>query len=228
MDLLWEISDKLQPYAGHVSAFAVVVTVAQMLTPALLINEIRKAKSTEKFPVAPFLGGFVLSVLFVIFGQIISCSTTIKVNLIGVSLNMIYVTLFYIYTPAKDKLAVWGKIGLAGAFIAAVVSYTIYEDAEKVPQRFSILVTLLLYALVASPLLEVKTIIKNKSTQGWPFPIIFMGFLVSCAWMTHGIVLKNAFMFFQNVVAVLISGFQLGFFVVYPSTPVVEKTKKKN
>lgn len=89
MDFLWEISDKLQPYAGHVSAFAMVVTVAQMLTPALLINEIRKAKSAEKFPVAPFLGGFVLSVLFVIFGQIISCSTTIKVNLIGVSLNMV-------------------------------------------------------------------------------------------------------------------------------------------
>lgn len=39
--------------------------------------------------------------------------------------SQIYVTLFYIYTPAKDKLAVWGKIGLAGAFIAAVVSYTI-------------------------------------------------------------------------------------------------------
>lgn len=39
--------------------------------------------------------------------------------------HQIYVTLFYIYTPAKDKLAVWGKIGLAGAFIAAVVSYTI-------------------------------------------------------------------------------------------------------
>lgn len=89
MDFLWEISDKLQPYAGHVSAFAMVVTVAQMLTPSLLINEIRKAKSAEKFPVAPFLGGFVLSVLFVIFGQIISCSTTIKVNLIGVSLNMV-------------------------------------------------------------------------------------------------------------------------------------------
>jgi solute carrier family 50 protein (sugar transporter) len=228
MDFLWDFSDKIQPYADHVATFAMVVTTGQLLTPALLVNDIRKAKSSEKFPIAPFIGGFVLSVLFVLFGQIINDMMTIKINLLGIALNVIYLTVFYIYTPTKDKLGVWGKIGLAGAFIAAVVSYTIYEDPAVVPSRFGILLTLILYALVASPLLEIKTVIKNKSTEGWPFPIIFMGFLVGSAWMTHGIVLKSGFMFFQNLIVVLISGFQLSFFLMYPSTPVVETKKKKN
>lgn len=89
MDFLWDFSDKLQPYAGHVASAAMVVTTCQLLTPALLVNEIRKAKSSDKFPIAPFIGGFVLSVLFVIFGQIINDQMTIKINLFGVALNVV-------------------------------------------------------------------------------------------------------------------------------------------
>jgi solute carrier family 50 (sugar transporter) len=82
--------------------------------------------------------------------------------------------------------------------------------------------------LIASPFLELKTVIKNKSTHGWPFPIIFMGCLVSFSWLLYGIILKSEFMIFQNLVAVLLTGFQLLFFCIYPSTPPVEKKKKKN
>lgn len=89
MDYLWDFSDKIQPYANHVATFAMVVTTGQLLSPALLVNDIRKAKSSEKFPIAPFIGGFVLSVLFVIFGQIINDHMTVKINLLGIALNVV-------------------------------------------------------------------------------------------------------------------------------------------
>lgn len=89
MDFVWQISDQLQPYGDKVATAAIVITVAQMLAPAMLINDIRKAKSAEKFPVGPFLGGFVLSVLFILFGQIINDAATIKINLVGVALNTV-------------------------------------------------------------------------------------------------------------------------------------------
>jgi solute carrier family 50 (sugar transporter) len=79
-------------------------------------------------------------------------------------------------------------------------------------------------------MLELKNVIRNKSTEGLPFPIIFVGFLVSSAWLTYGIVLNSIFMVLQNVVAVLLGGFQLSFFLIYPSkkATVDKKKKKKN
>lgn len=105
-----------------------------------------------------------------------------------------------------------------------------YEDPEKVEQRFGLILTGLLYLLIASPMMELKQVIKNKSTEGLPFPLIFMGFLVSSAWLVYGVILNSVFMVGQNLFAVLLSGFQLSFFLIYPSKPAkkVKSGKKKN
>jgi solute carrier family 50 protein (sugar transporter) len=76
-------------------------------------------------------------------------------------------------------------------------------------------------------MLELKHVIRNKSTEGLPFPLIFMGFIVSTSWLVYGIILNNIFMVFQNIVAVLLGGFQLSFFLIYPSKSAVKEKKKK-
>jgi solute carrier family 50 protein (sugar transporter) len=104
-----------------------------------------------------------------------------------------------------------------------------YEDPDLVEQRFGLILTVLLYAVIASPMVELKEVIRNKSTEGLPFPIMFMGFLVGLAWLLYGIILNNSFVILQNLVAVLLSAFQLSFFLIYPSKKVVaDKKKKKN
>lgn len=70
--------------------------------------------------------------------------------------------------------------------------------------------------------------ISAKSTESLPFPLIFMGFVVSLAWLIYGVILNSVFVVFQNLFAVLLSGFQLSFFAIYPSKKVVKETKKKN
>lgn len=76
---------------------------------------------------------------------------------------------------------------------------------------------------------ELGEVIRKKSTEGLPFPIIFMGFLVGMTWLVYGIILNSMFMVLQNLVAVLLSGFQLGLFIIYPSkSAVADKKNKKN
>lgn len=153
----------------------------------------------------------------------------IKVNFIGFALSVIYCLVFYQYTPKEDKMKVWGQFGAGGALIVAIIAYAQYEDPEVVQFRFGLIVTALLFGLVGSPLLELPTIIKRKSTEGLPFPIIFMGTLVSFGWLTYGITLNNDFMIIQNLVCTAMSVVQLSLFAIYPSTPVaVKDTKKKN
>lgn len=54
-----------------------------------------------------------------------------------------------------------------------------------------------------------------------------MGFVVSFAWLVYGVILNSMFMVFQNLIAVLLSGFQLSFFLIYPSKPKTKDVKKK-
>jgi len=226
MDIITSLSDQLQPYKDHVASIASTVTFLQLLTPILLINDIRKAKTTGEFSIAPFLGGGVLSVLFVQFGQMIGDDTTVKINIIGFLLSALYICAFYYYTPINQKLSVWAKIGAAGAFSCAIIVYSMYEDPEVVEMRFGLILTGLLYMLIAFPMLGLKDVIRTKSTESLPFPLIFMGFVVSFAWLVYGVILNSMFMIIQNLFAVLLSGFQLSFFAIYPSKSADAKKKK--
>lgn len=92
--------------------------------------------------------------------------------------------------------------------------------------RFGLILTGLLYMLMAFPMLGLKDVIRTKSTESLPFPLIFMGFVVSFAWLVYGVILNSMFMIIQNLFAVLLSGFQLSFFAIYPSKSVDAKKKK--
>lgn len=89
------------------------------------------------------------------------------------------------------------------------------------------ILTGLLYLLIGFPMIGLKDVIRTQSTESLPFPLILMGFLVSLAWLVYGVILNSMFMVLQNVIAVLLSGFQLSFFLIYPSKPQVKDAKKK-
>lgn len=59
-DYLTELSNLLLPYKDLVAKSAITITILQFLTPALLVNDIRKAGSTKNFSITPFIGGGVL------------------------------------------------------------------------------------------------------------------------------------------------------------------------
>lgn len=56
MEVIASLSDTLQPFKELVANTAAVVTIVQMLAPALMLNDIRKSKSTSNVSIVPFLG----------------------------------------------------------------------------------------------------------------------------------------------------------------------------
>lgn len=88
------------------------------------------------------------------FGMIINDSPTVKVNLIGVAISVVYVCFFYMYTNnVKDKTLAWAQTGYAGAFIAAIFAYTLVENPKDLPMRYGLLLSAVVFYLVGSPLL---------------------------------------------------------------------------
>ncbi|XP_055300773.1 sugar transporter SWEET1-like [Sitodiplosis mosellana] len=214
----------LEPYKDKIATSAATVTYLHLLSGSVICNDIRKQKSTDGFSVMPFVAGCVISALFTRFGAILNDTPMVQVNLIGTALNIGYVCFFFWNTNnIKDKMLAWTQIGYAGAFVAAIFVYTYVENPKDLPFRFGLITTAVLFYFVGSPLLGLGEIIRKKSTEGLPFPIILTGTLISFLWFLYGVVTRENFVIFQNAVIFLMSIVQLSLFAIYPSKPAKSK-----
>ncbi|XP_055371291.1 sugar transporter SWEET1 [Condylostylus longicornis] len=216
--MIKSIGLSLVPYSNILAKIAGTLTSLQFLSGFFFLNDIRKKNSTIGFPVWPFLGGIVLCAISLKFGVIIRDDAMIKVNFLGFALNIVFMMVFYYFTPNENKLKLWGQIGLSGLFTAGCFAYADWENPNLVEFRLGMLITIVLVFLVGSPLLSLGDIMKKRSTEGLPFAMIFSGTLVSASWMLYGFSILNDLMVFQNAFLLFLSGIQLSLFAIYPSS----------
>ncbi|KAG8037418.1 hypothetical protein G9C98_005628 [Cotesia typhae] len=151
------------------------------------------------------------------YAFILNDPAMIKVNMFGLTTSILYVTVFYLYAPNKgEMMKLIGKtLGLASIFLA----YAKFESPDLIEFRYGLLTTALLLMLVGTPLMNLDQVIKTKSTEILPFPLIAMGTVVSFLWLLYGIIIDNGFIVFQNIVGLLLYFIQLSLFAIYPSKP---------
>ncbi|GLG99656.1 hypothetical protein R5R35_008341 [Gryllus longicercus] len=207
----------LEDYKDIVATSASVTTIAQMLSGVVICYDIVKKGSTENIAVMPFLGGTAMSMLMLEYSNILNDPAMTQVNWFGLILNFGYLVCYYIYTD--DKKSVRSQSFLASLFVGAFILYAKLESPDLVEFRYGVIITVLLMLLIASPLFSLKEIIQTQSTATLPFPLILTGTLVSAQWLLYGIIIKNEFIQFQNVVGFGLSVIQLSLFAIYPSKP---------
>ncbi|OWR43121.1 hypothetical protein KGM_206722 [Danaus plexippus plexippus] len=220
------VSDILQPYKELVGTVAGIVTTGQMFSGSFICYDIYKQGNTKGTSIMVFIGGFIMSILNIKFGFILRDDMMIKVNFVGLMLNIVYLMVFFHYTAEKGQA--WFNFGIGGAVSAGLIAYSEMEDPTLIENRFGTIITIFMFYLISSPLLGLKNIIKTKSTAGMPFPIIFSGTIVTFMWLLYGIILKNKFLVLQNTVALVLCSIQLSLFVIYPSKKSKEKKAKKS
>ncbi|OAD55537.1 Sugar transporter SWEET1 [Eufriesea mexicana] len=163
----------------------------------------------------PFLGGIGMCILMLQYAWIVRDPAMINVNVFGLLTNTVYMAIYYYYSPqTKDTLALIGK---ATIFVMVFLVYAQMESPEKIEYRYGLIVTILFFFLMASPLIHLKQIIQTKNVDILPFPLIFMGTIVTFLWLLYGIIINNTFIIFQNSVGFVLSATQMSLFVIYPS-----------
>ncbi|XP_022226108.1 sugar transporter SWEET1 [Drosophila obscura] len=222
------LGDLLAPHSELIAKVAGTITTMQFLSGVVLINDIRKKGSSDVYPVGPFLGGVVLTVLSLKLATIMNDAAMINTNLIGLVINFLFLGGFYYYASIKRKGNIWKQIGYASLFLLVCTAYANFEDPKKIEFRLGMLITGILVWLVGSPLLHLPKIIEKKSTEGMPFPIILSGNLVATSWMLYAISIKNTVMVLQNLLLLVLGGIQLSMFAIYPNKPTAKKTAAKN
>ncbi|XP_012282802.1 sugar transporter SWEET1 [Orussus abietinus] len=216
----------LEDYKEIVGTSAMVTTIGQMFAGTIICKDIYHKGNSEGFDPMPFIGGTGMCILMLQYALILGDQNMINVNICGLLLNLLYVIFYYLYSPNKSNVHL--KIAKAVAFLAIILGYMQIESSENLEFRCGIIITVLMLLLLGAPLFNLGEIIKTKSTESLPFPLILMATLVTFQWLLYGIIIDNVFVIFQNAVGFVLSAAQLSLFAIYPSKPVEqEKLKKK-
>jgi len=192
---------------------ATVITIISFLTGIIFCRDIYRAGTTETFSSFPFSAGVLCTFLWLRYGFILNDSTMIFVNTIGLFLQSVYLAWFFIFTPIKSQIN--GRISLLLSLLLTVHLYIRYAlEPESILGPFASISSLI---FCASPLAAVQEVIRSRSTEKLPFPMILSSFLVSSLWFIYGYLISNAFVQLPNGIGALISGVQLSLFVVFPA-----------
>ncbi|XP_013186447.1 sugar transporter SWEET1 [Amyelois transitella] len=207
-------------YAGIrcVSILAVITTVLQFLSGTLVCKQYVKNQTTGESSPLPFLCGMLSCGLWLLYGLTINDDTITLVNTIGIILMTSYTIIFYIYTLNKSSLI--KQIGLIGGILILMTHYVSSEiNTDKLIQRLGLLACSLTLLTIVSPMNKLFYVMKVKSTECLPFPMILMSFFVSLLWCIYGLLIVDPYLTLPNAIGAVLAILQLSLFLFYPRVP---------
>ncbi|CAH0720681.1 unnamed protein product, partial [Brenthis ino] len=203
---------------GITATLAVCTTILQFLSGIIVCKQYVDNKTTAESSPLPFFCGFASSGVWLLYGMAKQDNKIVFVNAVGVILMASYVIVFYLYTFKKSS--VLRLILLTLVFYGFIMGYMSVElDNEVLVNRFGLLACFLTLLTIAAPMSKLIYVIKTKSTDCLPFPMIFMSFIVSSLWYIYGMMAGDSYIMVPNLVGGGLSFLQLSLFVIYPSVP---------
>ncbi|ODM98199.1 Sugar transporter SWEET1 [Orchesella cincta] len=197
---------------------ATVTTIGQFLSGMLTVQKVQRQGTAGDISPFPFLMGTVGCALWLVYGQLKDDNMIIYCNIIGTLLNALYVLIFLRYVTHKGDLL--RQIIMSCIIMTVTLAFAVLNvsqaDAVENLGRVCILITLI---CCGSPLIALKHVIKTKSTETLPFPLILSMFLVCSQWWMYGILTADVYMQIPNLLGTLLALVQLALFAVYPSGP---------
>ncbi|KAM7280433.1 hypothetical protein ACFE04_007567 [Oxalis oulophora] len=198
------------------------ISLFLFLSPVPTFVDIYKKKSVEQYSPAPYLATLMNCLVWVLYGMPMvkpDSMLVYTINGTGVVIELVYITLFLIYSSKKPKLRLKViLITIAEIIFTAVLSTIVLTVAHGSKQRSMIvgLVALCFNIMMyAAPLSVMKMVIKNKSVEFMPFFLSLASFGNGVAWTTYGFLPLDPYIAGPNGAGTLLSLAQLTLYGLY-------------
>ncbi|KAL7117821.1 hypothetical protein ACP275_03G097100 [Erythranthe tilingii] len=191
------------------------------LAPTVTFKRIITNKSTEQFSGIPYVMTLLNCLLAAWYGMPFISPNNILVSAIngtGVVIESIYVLIFLIYAPKKEKGKILGLLLLILAIFTtvALVSILAFRGHDNLKKLFcGIAATLFSIIMYASPLSVMRLVIKTKSVEYMPFLLSLFVFLCGTSWLIYGLIGKDMFIYIPNGFGCLLGTMQLSIYAIY-------------
>ncbi|XP_047021718.1 sugar transporter SWEET1 [Helicoverpa zea] len=207
---------QLSDFENIVSSLAVITTVLQFLSGALVCKQYVVNKTTAETSSLPFVCGMLCGCLWFLYGIINRDNIIVLVNTIGVTLMISYTAVFYIYTFKKSTV-LKQVIGTVVFVILILVYFFLEVNDQALFDTLGLLACSFTIITIAAPLSKLQYVLRVKSTECLPFPMILMSFFVSLLWFLYGTIKDDHFLWMTNLVGAALAVIQLSLFVIYPN-----------
>ncbi|XP_019416247.1 PREDICTED: bidirectional sugar transporter SWEET1-like [Lupinus angustifolius] len=206
------------------------------LAPAITFKRIIANKSTEKFSGIPYIMTLLNCLLSAWYGLPFVSSDNIPVstiNGVGTVIETIYILIFIIFAPKKQKAKIIGLFTSVLAVFSIVVFvslFALHDNSRKVFCGFaSAICSIIMYG---SPLSIMRLVIRTKSVEFMPFYLSLSVFLCGTSWFIFGLLGRDPFLAVPNGVGSALGAIQLILYFIYrdnkgapkKQTPTEEET----
>ncbi|TYZ68567.1 hypothetical protein PybrP1_006094 [[Pythium] brassicae (nom. inval.)] len=199
--------------AKAVPVVAASASVVFAISPWQTVAAIRQAKSTLQYSFAPFFFYFVSSVIYTLYAAVTANVVMGGTALLGALLGSYYVYVFY--THAGDKTQPARMLLLSLVFVT-LLWLAVSHSPTEAQLIIGVPANILSVLTAASPLLQLKTILRLRDASCLPFGMSVMNVVAGGVWMVYGIMLQDALVIIPNLFALTMGTIQVSLILLFP------------
>ncbi|KAK7255749.1 hypothetical protein RIF29_29168 [Crotalaria pallida] len=204
------------------------------LAPTITFKRIIANKSTEQFSGIPYNMTLLNCLLSAWYGLPFVSPHNILVTVIngtGAVIEIIYVLIFLLYAPKKEKAKTLGFFSFVATVFSAVVFvslFALHGNSRKIFCGFAAAIfSIIMYG---SPLSIMRLVIRSKSVEFMPFFLSLFVFICGTSWFIFGLLGHDLFVAVPNGVGSALGTAQLILYFIYrdkkdgPKKPITTQT----
>ncbi|XP_041094994.1 sugar transporter SWEET1 isoform X1 [Polyodon spathula] len=196
----------------------IVFTLCMFSTGLSDLRKMYFSRSTENVQLLPFLTTNLNNLGWLFYGYLKDDWTLITVNLIGATLQTVYMLAYFFYSLEKRKVLL--QTGLALAVLCSACFYFSVQvpDLSTRLSQLGLFCSVFTISMYLSPLADLAKILQSRSTECLSFPLSVATFLTSTSWTLYGLQLNDLYITVPNTPGVITSLLRFWLFWQYPST----------
>ncbi|XP_073135535.1 bidirectional sugar transporter SWEET1-like isoform X1 [Henckelia pumila] len=201
--------------------FGNVTGLFLFLSPLVTFKRIVAKRSTEQFSGVPYVLSLLNCLLAAWYGLPFISENNIlltAINGTGAVIESIYVLIFLVFAPKKEKANILGLLLciLVVFSTVALISFFAFDHRPKTRKNLCGFVgTIFSIAMYASPLSVMRMVIKTKSVEYMPFLLSLFVFLSGTFWFIYALLGKDMFVTVPNGFGCLLGAMQLILYAIY-------------
>ncbi|KAL3642152.1 Neuroendocrine convertase 1 [Castilleja foliolosa] len=195
-----------------------IISFLVFLAPLPTFYTICKKKSSEGFQSIPYSVAFFSASLLLYYAFLkTNAYMIVSINGIGCVIEAIYLSIYLVYAPKKEKIFTMRLIVLfnvGGLGLVAAVSLLAVKGSKRV-SLVGWVCAIINLAVFAAPLSIIRRVIRTKSVEFMPFTLSFFLTLCATMWFFYGFFVKDYYIALPNVMGFLFGIAQMILYLIY-------------
>ncbi|XP_010045563.2 bidirectional sugar transporter SWEET5 [Eucalyptus grandis] len=208
-----------------------VISFGLFLSPIPTFITIWKKKTASGFKPDPYVATVLNCAMWVFYGMPFvhpDSLLVVTINGFGFCLELIYVGIFFIYSPWKRRRNILLALLVELIFMVAVVAITllVLHTTGRRSTLVGILCIIFNIAMYTSPLTIMRRVIQTKSVKYMPFFLSLTNFLNGVIWAVYALLKFDPFVLVPNALGSLSGLVQLILYATYYRTTKWDEPEK--